>query len=96
MIPRVKRFVALSVLGAAVAAEEGFAAERIDLFDARGRRSGYVVVDREAGRIDLYDARSRRTGWGKVDQGGRIELFDLGGRRQGTLTPSENPPTSRQ
>lgn len=68
-------------------------AERVDLFDTKGRRTGYAIVDRKAGRVDFYDARSRRTGWGKLDESGKVERFDLKGRRQGEtavpLAPAE-------
>lgn len=57
-------------------------AERIDLYDAKGTRTGYAIIDRENGRVDYYDPQSRRTGWGQVDQTGRAERFDLQGRRQ--------------
>jgi hypothetical protein len=58
------------------------AGERVDLFDTKGRRTGHAIVDREAGRVDFYDAQSRHTGWGKLDQSGKVERFDLKGRRQ--------------
>jgi hypothetical protein len=45
--------------GAAVAG-----AERVDLYDAQSRRTGYAIIDRQAGRVDLYDAQSRRLGYG--------------------------------
>lgn len=57
--------------------------ERVDLHDARGRRTGYAIVDRESGRVDFYDVSSRRTGWGRLDPAtGRVERFGLDGRRQ--------------
>jgi hypothetical protein len=56
---------------------------RIDLFDAKGRRTGYAVVDRDTGRVDFYDTMSRRTGYGRVDRSGKVERFGLDGRRQG-------------
>jgi hypothetical protein len=59
------------------------AGERVDLFDAKGRRTGYAIIDREAGRVDLYDAQSRRTGWGKLEQSAKVKRLDLKGRRQG-------------
>ncbi|MBI5627528.1 MAG: hypothetical protein HY953_01305 [Candidatus Rokubacteria bacterium] len=58
-----------------------FAAERIDLFDAKGKRAGYAVIDREAGRVDFYDQWSRRVGYGKVDERGKAERFKLDGTR---------------
>lgn len=58
-------------------------AMRIDLFDAKGRRAGYAVVDRDTGRVDFFDTMSRRTGYGRVDRSGKVERFGLDGRRQG-------------
>ncbi len=61
---------------------------RIDLFDAKGRRTGYAVMDRETGRVDFYDTMSRRTGYGRVDGVGKVERFGLDGKRQGeTVVP---------
>lgn len=77
---RVLVFVLAVILADPVAALAG---ERVDLFDTKGRRTGYAIVDREAGRVDFYDAQSRRTEWGKLDQSGKVERFDLKGRRQG-------------
>jgi hypothetical protein len=69
-------------------ATPALAAERIDLFDQLGRRTGYAVVDRESGRVDYYDAQSRHTGWGKADAKGRAERFGMDGkRREGTVLP---------
>jgi hypothetical protein len=69
----------------------GHAGERdhVNLYDAKGRRTGYAVVDRESGRVDVYDAQSNRTGYGTVDRStGRVDLFDAGGRRiPGALQP---------
>jgi len=58
-------------------------ATRIDLFDAKGRRTGYAVVDRDTGRVDFYDTMSRRTGYGRVDGTGKVERFGLDGKREG-------------
>jgi hypothetical protein len=64
------------------------AADRVDLFDLKGRRTGYAIVDRATGRVDFYDAQSRRTGYGKADPAGIVDRFDLRGRRQEeTLVP---------
>ena len=55
---------------------------RVDLYNTKGTRTGYVVVDRETRRADFYDAHSNRTGWGRVDATGRTERFGLDGMRQ--------------
>lgn len=73
------------------------AGERMDLFDADGRRTGYAVVDRQTGRVDFYDVNSRRTGWGRVDQSGRVERFGLDGKRQDeTVLPLLAPEPKRR
>ena len=77
-------------LALSVATSAGEAAERIDLFDTHGRRTGSAIVDRKDGRVDYYDPSSRRTGWGQVDATGRVERFGLDGRRQ---TPTALPVT---
>ncbi len=56
---------------------------RVDLFDAQGWRTGYAVMDRDAGRVDFYDSMSRRTGYGRADGAGKVERFGLDGKRQG-------------
>lgn len=64
----------------------------VDLFDAKGHRTGYAIVDRKGGRVDLYEANSNRTGWGRITPSGRIELFGLDGKRQeGTALPLVAP-----
>jgi sugar lactone lactonase YvrE len=84
-----KSLVAVFIL-TGLCALPAFAADRVDLFDQQGRRTGYAIVDRESGRVDYYDAQSRHTGWGKVDPAGRAERFDLHGRRQeSTVLPLE-------
>jgi hypothetical protein len=68
----------------------GYAGEatRVDLFDAKGRRTGYAVMDRDTGRVDFYDTMSRRTGYGRVDGAGKVERFGLDGKREGgTVVP---------
>lgn len=74
----------LLVWGASLLALSGspaIAGERIDLFDAQGRRTGYAIVDRESARVDFHDVNSRRTGWGRLDSMERIEEFALSGQR---------------
>ncbi len=78
-------FIAVIIL---VLSSQGLTADRVDFFDEQGRRQGYAIVDRKAGRVDFYDRQSRRTGLGRVDPAGRIEMFDLKGKRRGeTLFP---------
>jgi hypothetical protein len=70
----------LLLAGPAVAQER----TRVDLYDARSRRQGYVIIDDQSGRIDIYDSHSRRLGYGRLAPDGRMERFDLRGRREGT------------
>lgn len=65
----------------------GNARDRIDFFDAKGRRQGYAVIDRKTGHVDFYDAQSRRTGFGRITDGGKLERFDTKGRRQELIAP---------
>lgn len=74
--------------GALFLATPALAGERVDLYDSKGGRQGYTMVDRESGRVDFYDAAGRRTGYGKVDPTGKVQRFGLDGARQdGTALP---------
>ena len=70
-------------------------ADRVDLYDAKGRHTGYALVDRQTGRVDFYDVNSRRIGWDRiVSPSGRAERFDLSGRRHpDTVLPVPPPQT---
>jgi hypothetical protein len=60
---------------------------RVDLFEADGRRTGYVILDRKTGHVDFYDGGSRWTGSGAADlASGEVQRFDVEGRRQGSTT----------
>jgi|SRR5262245_40661678 len=39
---------------------------RIDTYDTRSNRTGYVIVNPNTGRYDSYDTRSNRTGYGTI------------------------------
>lgn len=82
--PAVKRAWASGFTGAALlgAAAWAVAGERVDLFDDKGQRTGYAIVDRKSGLVDYYDAYSKRTGWARVDDYGNVERFGLDGRWQ--------------
>ena len=61
-------------------------AERPDLFDRHGRRTGYAVINARGGRVDVFDRASKRIAWGHMCPDGRVELFGLDGggwRRSG-------------
>ena len=42
------------------------ATDRIDLFDTKSNRTGYIIIDPKTKRFDTYDAKSKRTGWGTI------------------------------
>ena len=69
------------------------AADRIDLFDTKSNRTGYIIVDPKSGRFDTYDKQSRRTGWGTVTRdSGDVQVYDKDGNRVGTGTlPGPKP-----
>jgi len=57
---------------------------RVDTFDQKGKRTGYLVIDPRSGRIDQFDSRSRRTGYGYTQPsspgyGRGSELLDRNG-----------------
>lgn len=62
------------------------AADRIDLFDTRSNRIGYIIVEPKTGRFDTYDTKSNRTGWGTITQGSGVQAYDKNGNRIGTGT----------
>jgi hypothetical protein len=84
----------ISIILGVVLARAGEPA-RVDLFDARGRRTGYAVVDRGTGRVDFYDTMSRRTGYGRIDGVGKVERFGLDGKRQGETAVPALPKVDR-
>jgi hypothetical protein len=64
------------------------AADRIDLFDAKSNRTGYIIVEPKTGRFDTYDTKSNRTGWGTITrQSGDVQIYDKNGNRVGTGRP---------
>ena len=71
------------------------AADRIDLFDAKSNRTGYIIVEPKTGRFDAYDTLSKRTGWGSITrESGDVQVYDKNGNRVGTGT-LPGPKTSR-
>ena len=54
---------------------------RIDLFNAKGNRTGSAVV--EGDRVDLFDTRRNRTGSARIEDGRRVDFFDTRGNRSG-------------
>jgi hypothetical protein len=63
------------------------AADRIDLFDERANRTGFIIVDPKTKRFDTYDTKSKRTGWGTITrQSGDVQVYDKDGNRVGSGT----------
>ena len=63
------------------------AADRIDLFDTKSNRTGYIIVEPKTGRFDTYDTQSKRTGWGTITrESGDVQVYDRDGNRVGTGT----------
>lgn len=69
------------------------AADRIDLFDNKSNRTGYIIVEPKTGRFDTYDTQSKRTGWGTITRGsGTVQVYDKDGNRVGSGTlPQASP-----
>jgi hypothetical protein len=67
---------------------------RIDLFDKRSNRTGYILVDPKSGRIDTYDPKSNRTGSGYITPSGRVDLYDTKSNRTGygRVSPAPGAP----
>ena len=59
----------------------------MDRFNADSERKGYTILDRNTGRIDIYDRDSKRTGYGYLRPDGRVDRYDIEGRRRGSITP---------
>jgi hypothetical protein len=61
------------------------AADRIDLFDTKSNRTGYIIVDPKTKRFDTYDTKSKRTGWGTITrESGDVQVYDKDGNRIGS------------
>ena len=61
------------------------AADRVDLFDTKSNRTGYILVDPKSGRFNTYDTKSNRTGWGTIHrESGTVEAYDKNGNRIGS------------
>jgi hypothetical protein len=86
-------FRLIVVAGTVLLSPPASADERVDLFDRRGNRTGYAIVDQRTGRVDFFDRYSNRAGYGRIDARGNVERFDLKGRRQDeTVLPVPRKP----
>jgi hypothetical protein len=63
---------------------------RIDTFDKKSNRTGYIIINPNTGRLDQFDSRSNRLGYGQVTGSGsnqRIDTYSTNGSRSNsTLT----------
>ena len=81
---RLIRLVLCASSGLLLGGQLVIAADRIDLFDTKSNRTGYIIVDPKTRRFDTYDTKSHRTGWGTITQdSGTVEAYDRNGNRVG-------------
>ena len=68
---------------------------RIDTYNNRSNRTGYIIVNPNTGRIDQFDSRNNRLGYGTVTTpstgGTRIDTFTNNGTRTGSGTLPTTP-----
>ena len=83
-------------VGALLGGQLVIAADRIDLFDNKSNRTGYIIVEPKTGRFDTYDSKSNRTGWGTITrESGSVQAYDRNGNRIGTGTLPARPAQQR-
>jgi hypothetical protein len=82
---RLLTFILSAGAGLLLGGQLVIAADRIDLFDMRSNRTGYIIVDPKAKRFDTYDTKSNRTGWGTITrESGDVQVYDKDGNRVGS------------
>lgn len=87
MTQRLIRLILGAGTGLLLGGQLVIAADRIDLFDAKSNRTGYIIIDPKTKRFDTYDTKSHRTGWGTITQGsGAVQVYDKDGNRVGSGT----------
>lgn len=93
MTPRLVGIILGAGTGLLLGGQLVIATERIELYDANSKRTGYIVVDPKTSRFDTYDTRSQRTMWGTIArESGDVDAFDKNGNRIGTgKLPSPGP-----
>jgi len=67
---------------------------RIDTYDNRSNRTGYIIVNPNTGRLDQFDTRGNRLGYGTTTttpSGTRIDTFTNNGTRTGSGTLPTTP-----
>lgn len=79
-----RAIIALGFIGGLFASEALAQQEiRIDTFDRKSNRTGYIIIDPRTGRLDQFDRNSNRLGYGtttspNLPSGGRA--YDQNGR----------------
>jgi hypothetical protein len=56
---------------------------RIDTFDKKSNRTGYIVIDPRTGRLDQFDSRGNRLGYGTATSppsSSSDRMYDQNGR----------------
>jgi hypothetical protein len=56
---------------------------RIDTFDKKSNRTGYIVIDPRTGRLDQFDSRGNRLGYGTTTSppsSSSDRMYDQNGR----------------
>jgi hypothetical protein len=78
-----KRLVALGFVCFLIAQSQEI---RIDTFDKKSNRTGYIIIDPRTGRLDQFDKNSNRLGYGTTTSPnlpsgrGSEQLYDRNGR----------------
>ena len=90
---RLLTFILSAGTGLLLGGQLVIAADRIDLFDEKANRTGYIIVDPKTKRFDTYDTKSKRTGWGTIArESGDVQVDDRGGNRIGSgMLPQTGP-----
>ena len=86
-LTRFSTFILGAGLGLLLGGQLVIAADRIDLFDTKSNRTGYIIVEPKTGRFDTYDTKANRTGWGTITrESGDVQVYDKDGNRVGSGT----------
>ena len=84
-----KHWIRIAALASLVIAGQAHAGdrptkERVDLFDKKSNRQGYVIIDNSTGRIDIYDRKSNRTGYGLTRDHRTWSTYSTDSKRTGS------------
>ena len=91
--PRLAMLILAAGMGLLLGGQLVIAGDRIDLFDSKSNRTGYIIVEPKTGRFDTYDTKSNRTGWGTITrESGDVQVYDKDGNRVGSGTLPQTSP----